>query len=136
MAHQPIKLAIIDDHDIMREGLVLLLEDEPSIHIVGLGSNGFEALALAKVKQPHIMLMDISMVGMSGLEATRQITQDYPDIKIIMLTMHEDEAFFRQAMEAGARGYFLKGSDLENLLKTIKLVDEGGTYISPSLTGQ
>ncbi len=135
MVTQKIKLLIVDDHDIMREGLHLLLEEEQDIEIVGLASNGQEAIDKTKAIKPDIVLMDISMVGMSGLEATRHIVQSIPEVSVIILTMHENKAFFLEALQAGASGYFLKGSDSEDLAKAIRAVYDGDTYLTPRLAG-
>jgi two-component system, NarL family, response regulator DegU len=135
MSKQPIKLIIIDDHDIMREGLLLLLQDDPQIEVVGMASSGEEGLALVNELKPDIALMDITMEGMNGLEATRQIGETTPETSVIILTMHEDKAFFLEALAVGASGYFLKGSDTEDLIKTIHIVNEGGTYLTPRLAG-
>lgn len=135
MPKQLIKLIIVDDHDIMREGLMLLLQDDPQIEVVGMASNGKDGLALVSSLKPDIVLMDISMEGMSGLEATKKIGETTPETNVIILTMHEDKAFFLEALTAGASGYFLKGSDSEDLIKTIHIVNEGGTYLTPRLAG-
>ena len=136
MLSQPIKLLIVDDHDIMREGLVLLLEDQPDIEIVGLASDGQEAIEKNKTLKPDIILMDIAMKGISGLEATRRIVESTSEANIIMLTMHENRIFFLESLRAGASGYFLKGSDSEDLSKTIRQVFDGGIYLSPRLAGE
>ena len=135
MSTQPIKVIICDDHDIMREGLVMLLEDESGIDIVGLATNGQEAIDMVNTLKPDIVLMDITMEGMNGLEATRQIISNNDDTNIIILTMHEDKAFFLEALQAGANGYFLKGADTEDLVRAIQTVHDGGTYLTPQLAG-
>jgi len=135
MQSQPIKIIICDDHDIMREGLVLLLEEEPTIKIVAVASSGQQAIDQVNTLKPDIVLMDITMEGMSGLEATRHIIQNTTDTNVIILTMHEDKAFFLEALKAGANGYFLKGSDTEDLVRAIRTVHEGGTYLTPHLAG-
>ncbi|MCA9927085.1 MAG: response regulator transcription factor [Anaerolineales bacterium] len=135
MQPHPIKTIICDDHDIMREGLVLLLEDEPLLKIVGLASNGQEAIDQVNALKPDIVLMDITMEGMNGLEATRHITESTPETNVIILTMHDDKAFFLEALHAGASGYFLKGADTEDLVRAIQTVHEGGTYLTPHLAG-
>ncbi len=136
MLSQSIRLLIVDDHDIMREGLVLLLEGEPDIEIIGLASDGQEAIEKNKALKPDIILMDIAMKGISGLEATRRIVESTSEASIIILTMHENRAFFLEALRSGASGYFLKGSDSEDLAKTIRIVYDGGTYLTPRLAGE
>ena len=135
MPTQKIKLIICDDHDIMREGLVMLLEDEPSLNIIGLASNGQEAIDMVITLKPDIVLMDITMEGMNGLEATRHIVKNNDHTNVIILTMHDDKAFFLEALQAGANGYFLKGADTEDLVRAIQTVHDGGTYLTPQLAG-
>ena len=135
MQTQPIKIIICDDHDIMREGLVMLLEEEPNLEIVGVAGNGQEAIHLVNALKPDIVLMDITMEGMNGLEATRQIVKSTTSTNVIILTMHEDKAFFLEALQAGANGYFLKGADVEDLVRAIQTVYDGGTYLTPQLAG-
>jgi len=135
MANQPIKIIIVDDHEIMRKGLVRLLRHEKDLQIVDVATNGRQAISLAREQAPDVILMDIVMDGMGGLEATRAILAEFPDIKVIMLTMYEEKAFFREALAAGATGYFLKGSDSAELVNTIRVVYKGGTYLAPKLAG-
>ena len=134
MAGQPIKLIIVDDHAIMREGLAKLLADESDLEIVGVAGDGREAVDLALNEPADVILLDIVMGDMTGLEAAREILSERPDIKVIMLTVYQEEAFLREALQAGASGYFLKGSDSRELISTIRNVYEGGTYLSPKMT--
>lgn len=133
MSDQPIRLLVVDDHDIMRQGLVRLLQHEDDLDVVGLADNGRQAIILAGLVKPDVILMDIVMDDMGGLDATREILAELPRVKVIMLTMYEEKAFFEEALAAGARGYFLKGSDSAELAKTIRIVHQGGTYFSPRL---
>lgn len=135
MSSHKIKLLIVDDHDIMRKGLVRLLQHEPDLHIVGTATNGHEAVAAARQERPDIILMDVVMEKMGGLEATREILSEFPQTKVIMLTMYAEKAFFKEALAAGATGYFLKGSDSDELINTIRVVYSGGTYFAPTLAG-
>lgn len=130
-----IKVIIVDDHDIMREGLQMLLEDAPHLDVVGMASSGEAGIELVQQHRPDIVLMDITMDGINGLEATRQISETVPETNVIILTMHEDKAFFLEALAVGASGYFLKGSDSEDLVKAIQIVHEGGTYLTPRMAG-
>jgi two-component system, NarL family, response regulator NreC len=130
-----IRLIIADDHAIMREGLVALLEDEPDLRVVGQAGGGLEAVALVRQQQPDIALLDITMPGMNGLEVTRRLVAEQPEVKILILTMHEEEAFFFEALRAGAAGYMLKGASSEELLGAIRAVYEGGVYLPPQLAG-
>lgn len=136
MSSQPIKLIVVDDHDIMREGLVRLLKHEPDLQIVGLASNGREAVDLARRKPADVILLDIVMDDMSGLEAARQILSVRPEVKIVMVTMYEEKAFLYEALQSGASGYFLKGSNSNELINTIRNVHKGGTYLDPKMAGR
>jgi len=135
MVRKQIKLLVVDDHAIMREGLVRLLEHESDLKVVGLANNGREAIDIAKQKKADVILLDIVMDDMSGLEAARQILSIQPEIKVVMITMYEEKAFFFDALRAGARGYFLKGSDSNELIHTIRNVHKGGTYLDPKMAG-
>lgn len=132
---QIIQLIIADDHTIVREGLVSLLEDEPDLKVVGQAGTGREAVALARRHRPDIALLDITMPDMTGLEATRAITAELPEVKVLILTMHEEEAFFFEALRAGAAGYVLKGAGSDELLSAIRAVHEGGVHLPAKLAG-
>jgi len=132
---KPIRLIIADDHAVVREGLAAMLEDEPDLQVVGLVGTGRAAVALARQQQPDIALLDITMPDMNGLEATRQLMAAQSMVKVLILTMHEEEAFFFEALRAGAAGYVLKGADSEELLSAIRAVHEGGVYLPPKLAG-
>jgi len=132
---KPIRLIIADDHAVVREGLAAMLEDEPDLQVVGLVGTGREAVALARQQQPDIALLDITMPDMNGLEATRQLMAAQSMVKVLILTMHEEEAFFFEALRAGAAGYVLKGAGSEELLSAIRAVHEGGVYLPPKLAG-
>ena len=133
MTNSTIRLIIVDDHAIMREGLVNLLGHDPDLHIVGLASSGREAVALAQREVVDVILLDIVMDDMTGLEAARQILTAKPDVKIVMMTMYEEKAFIQEARQIGVSGYFLKGSNSTELMQVIRLVHEGGSYVSPKL---
>jgi DNA-binding NarL/FixJ family response regulator len=124
---KPIRLIIADDHAVVREGLAAMLEDEPDFRVVGLAATGREALSLARQHQPDIALLDITMPDMNGLEATHQIVHERAAIKVLILTMHEEEAFFFEALRAGAAGYVLKGAETEELIGAIRAVHEGAS---------
>ena len=102
-----IRVLIADDHVIVREGLRALLEAQPDIKVVGEATDGEETVNRTKEIQPDIILMDITMPGMNGLEATRQIKEHYPDVKILVLTMHESDEYFFKILDAGASGSFV-----------------------------
>jgi DNA-binding NarL/FixJ family response regulator len=109
-----ISVLLVDDHALVRRGFRRILEDEPDIAIAGEASDGEEALKLARELHPRVVIMDCALPGMSGLQATRQILQQFPETLVLMLSMHPEETLVRQALEAGARGYVLKNAvDLE-----------------------
>lgn len=132
------RILVVDDHTLFREGLAALLETAPGMQVVGEAGTGTEALALAQQQQPEVILMDIMMPEMNGIQATRRILQARPETGIIMLTMLEDDDSLFAAMCAGARGYILKGADKAEVLATIAEVAEGraifGAAIATRLT--
>lgn len=129
----PIKLLIADDHTLFREGLRVLLAATPDVEVVGEAATGDEATALAAQHQPDVILMDIQMPGVNGVEATRRIIHTSPHIGVIMLTMLEDDDSVFAAMRAGARGYILKGADKAEVLKTIRAVAGGEALFGPAI---
>ncbi|MBS1251785.1 MAG: Oxygen regulatory protein NreC [Anaerolineales bacterium] len=131
-----IRLIVVDDHTIVREGLISLIEDEPDLAAVGQGGTGRDAVTLARQHRPDIALLDIAMPDMNGLEATREIAAEFPELDVLILTVHEEEAFFFEALRAGAAGYALKGSGSDELLGAIRAVHEGGVYLPPALAGR
>jgi len=133
---KPIRLIVADDHVIVREGLVALLEDEPDLEVVGQAGTGREAVSLVRQHRPDIALLDIAMGDMTGLEATRQFARELPEVNVVILTMHEEEAFFFEALQLGASGYILKGARSEELLTAIRAVYGGGVYLPPKLAGR
>jgi len=132
-AQGPIRVLIVEDHTIVREGLHLLLQRNREIAIVGEASNGQEAIELAAALQPDVILMDIRLPDVDGLEATQRIKVEYPGIAVIMLTMHDDEEYVIGAVRAGAAGYILKDVSPNDLVSAIRTVYDGGTIIEPSL---
>ncbi len=123
-----IRVLVIDDHQVVREGLRHLLGQEEDIEIVGQGSNREEALFQVEILSPDIVLMDIKMPGINGIELTRQVMQKYPSCKVIMLTLYDE--YLNQAMEAGAKGYLLKDIKREELAQAIRQVYSGQVVIS------
>ncbi len=128
-----IRILIADDHSLVREGLTKILELEEEFEIVGHASNGLEALEKIKEKKPDILLLDINMPVMGGLATLRKINEEKLKIKTIMLTIHEAREYLMETMELGALGYILKDSDSQSLLKAIKDVYAGDSYIQPKL---
>jgi len=127
------RLALVDDHKMFRSGLRFLLNDIPEIKVVGEASNGLEFLELAANEIIDIVLMDINMPGMNGLEATREALKLYPKLKIIVLSMHGEEEYYDQMVDAGVQGFLLKNSGVEDLTAALQAVINGGTYFSQEL---
>lgn len=130
---KPIRVLIADDHTIVRSGVRLLLEAEPDIKVVGEALDGGEVLTMAGALHPDIILMDIAMPGMDGLEATRQIKDRWPEIGILVLTMHRSDEYFFEMLKHGASGYVLKGADPGELIKAVRVVGQGEVYLHPSV---
>jgi DNA-binding NarL/FixJ family response regulator len=131
-----ISVLLVDDHSLVRRGFRRMLEDEEDIHVVGEASDGEEAVKLARSLKPQVIVMDCALPGMSGLQATRKILQLAPQTLILMLSMHAEETWVRQAMDAGARGYVLKNAmDLE-LGSAIRRMIKGETVLDAQLSRQ
>jgi DNA-binding NarL/FixJ family response regulator len=130
---KPIRVLIADDHVLFREGVHAILKSVPDIEIVGEAGTGQEALALASDLIPDVILMDIQMPDLNGVEATRRILETQPDSGIIIVTMLEDDDSLFSAMQAGARGYVLKGADKAEMLKSIRAVAEGEALFGPAI---
>ena len=129
-----ISVLLVDDHSLVRRGFRRMLEDAPDILVVGEASDGAEAIRLAQELRPRLIVMDCALPGMSGLIATRRILEMYPQIAILMLSMHSEDTWVRQALDAGARGYILKNAvDLE-LVTAIRRVAAGETVLDPQLS--
>ena len=127
------KVLITDDHAIVREGLQAILSVQSDIEVVGEAIDGEESVKKAKELQPDIVLMDITMPGMNGLEATRLIKKQNPEMKILVLTMHEEDDYFYRILEAGASGYFIKGGSFTELLSALRAVFHGDVFIYPTM---
>lgn len=131
-----IKVLLVDDHTLLRQGLRKLLELEPSLEVVGEGGNGKEALEKAKDLQPDVILLDINMPGMNGVEATSLLKQTQPELKIIILTIHKDDEYIFEAIKAGASGYILKDVETKELIKAIQTAAAGESIIDPALASR
>ncbi|MEE9471466.1 MAG: response regulator transcription factor [Gemmatimonadota bacterium] len=129
-----IRVVIADDHAIVREGISSLLETQPDIEVAGEARNGQEVLDKARELKPDIILMDITMPGMSGLEATRLIREQNPDTKVLVLTMHEGDEYFFKLLDAGASGYLVKGCSSEELVTAMRAVHRGDVFLYPTMT--
>ncbi len=130
-----IKICIVDDHQMMREGLRSMLERETDLKIVCEAENGRDAMRLIPDIRPDVVIMDINMPDMNGIEATRQIIQENPRIKVIALSMHKDKYFVTDMLKAGASGYLLKDCSRQELNDAIRAVAESKCYLSPEITG-
>ena len=130
-----IRVLIADDHGLVRAGIRALLEKQSNIEVVDEARNGHEALALATQLRPDVVLMDISMPELSGLDVVRQLGKDFPEVRCIILSMHADEEHVWQALQAGAAGYLVKGGSLAELELAITSVARGETYLSPGVSG-
>ena len=130
---EPIRVLIADDHTIVRSGVHMLLETEPDFVVVGEALNGSEAIELAQSLKPDLILMDITMPEMDGLEATRQIKEHWPEINILVLTMHRSDEYFFEILKAGASGYILKTADTEELLQAARATARGDVFLNPSM---
>ncbi len=129
-----IRILVADDHALVRAGICALLEQRPRLEVVAEAQDGNEALRLAAELQPDIVLMDIAMPSLSGLEATRKLEKEWPNVRVIILSMHSDEQHVLQALRAGAAGYLLKGASFEELDLAITSVVNGDIYLSPSIS--
>ncbi len=132
----PIHILIADDHTLFRDGLKALFGSLPDTEVVGEAATGTETVALAEELQPDVVLMDIQMPGLNGIEATRRIVQTSPHIGVIVVTMFEDDDSVFAAMRAGARGYVLKGADQEEMLRTIQAVARGEALFGPAIAAR
>lgn len=129
-----IKVLLADDHVILRHGLSKSLQNEPDIEVVAQANNGHSTIQLTRELTPDIVLMDIGMPGLNGIEATRVITDDFPKTRIIALSMHSAKKFVTEMFKAGACGYLLKDCDYDELVNAIRVVASGKKYISPSIS--
>jgi two-component system response regulator DegU len=128
------RIVIIDDHQLFREGVKRILEFEEQFEVVAEGADGNEALELVEQHRPDIVIMDINMPNMNGVEATRQLVETYPSTKVVVLSIHDDENYVMHALKTGATGYLLKDMDADTLIEAVKVVAEGGSYLHPRVT--
>ena len=128
------KVLIADDHKIVREGLKTLIDKQETMQVVAEAENGLDAVQIARKLRPDVVIMDLGMPQMNGIEATREVTAHDPEIKVIALSMHSDKRFVLQMIKAGASGYLLKDSAFEELITAIKTVVANQSYLSPKIT--
>ena len=131
-----VQVVLVEDHVLVRAGLCALLQGVPEIRIVGEASDGHEALDIIQECRPDVVLMDITMPGLNGLEVTARVTRELPDVRIIILSMHLNEEYVMEALRAGAKGYLLKDAAPAELVHAIKAVSEGETYLCEAVSKQ
>lgn len=129
-----IKIILADDHTIVRHGLNKSIQLQDNMEVVGQAPDGLSAIQLVRELKPDIVIMDISMPDINGMDATREITQDFPNVKVIALSMHSAKKFVREMFKAGASGYLLKDCEFDELAKAIRIVMSGKSYLSPEIT--
>jgi DNA-binding NarL/FixJ family response regulator len=134
--YEPVRLAIVDDHELSRAGVRDMLMDVDDFEIVGEATDGLEALELCRSAHPDLVLMDLRMPRMDGLTATRAIKEEYPEISVLVMTMHENPDYLLRALRAGAAGYILKDADYEDVVSAIKRVLSGEFPFAPELAAQ
>jgi DNA-binding NarL/FixJ family response regulator len=132
----PTRLAIVDDHELARESLQNMLSDEIDIEIVGEAANGRQALLLCSRLRPDLILMDVRMPEMDGLAATKEVKQRYPEISVMMLTMHENPDYLLEALKAGAAGYVLKDAPQDDIIEAVRRVRNGESPLDPELAAR
>lgn len=130
-----LRVLLVDDHQIIRDGLRAILEQQAGMCVVGEAANGHEAIALASSTRPDVVVMDISMPGLNGIDATRRITSELPGIHVVGLSMNVDRRYVLAMLSAGAMGYLLKDSAASELVRAIRTVAAGQSYLSPGITG-
>ena len=130
-----IRVLLADDHRLFRSGLRSLLQQRSDMEVVGEAEDGREAAEMAASLVPDVVIMDITMPGLNGMEATRQIASRHPQVKVIALSVHSDRRFVENMLKAGASGYLLKDSSLEEVVRAIKAVLDNQTYLSPAIAG-
>ena len=129
------RIMVVDDHKIVREGLRKLIEDDGNFEVIGEAGNGREGIRLARQLQPDIVIMDVAMSEMNGIEATRQLMTAQPEVRVLALSMHSDSRFVKQMLEAGALGYLLKDDAFEEIVTALRSLVVGRMYVSPQASG-
>ncbi len=135
MPDRAIKILLVDDHTIVRQGLNLIISAQPDLEVVGEAANGREAVELAGKLHPDMVLMDVAMPELNGIEATRRLVSSNNRVKVLVLSMHKEAVYVREILKAGARGYILKDAIDTELLNAIRSIAKGDGYISPAVSG-
>lgn len=135
MPDRAIKILLADDHTIVRQGLKLIISAHPDLEVVGEAANGREAVEIAEKLRPDMVLMDVAMPELNGIEATRRLVAANARVKVLVLSMHKEAVYVREILKAGARGYILKDAIDTELLNAIRSVAKGDGYISPAVSG-
>jgi DNA-binding NarL/FixJ family response regulator len=130
----PLRLVVVDDHGVVRRGVRALLESHPGWEVVGEGGNGREAVELVRTLHPDVIILDLSMPDMNGLEATRRIVEESPSTEILVLTMHHSEQLAREVLQAGARGYLLKSDADQNLIAAVESLSQHKPFLTSTVT--
>jgi RNA polymerase sigma factor (sigma-70 family) len=130
-----IRILLADDHAVVRRGFGLILGQEPDMQVIGEAGNGVDAVRLALELRPTLVIMDIAMTPVNGVEATRRIIEAAPDTRILILSMHKDAVYVRETLRAGAKGYLLKESIDQDLLRAVRAVAQGDGFLSPEVSG-
>jgi len=133
---QPLRVLLADDHPIVRAGIRAELEKLPKVQIVGEAEDGREAIELVRTRQPHVVFMDISMRGLNGIEATARIAREFPKVRVVILSMHQNEEYFWQALKAGAVGYLLKKAATSELAVALSRIAHGEIYLSREISNR
>ena len=133
---KPIRLLLADDHTLVRAGIRALLEKLPGVEVVGEAGDGREVLNLVKARQPDVVLMDISMPGLNGLEAAARMAKEFPDVRVVILSMHNNEEYVWRALKAGVAGYLLKKAATAELETALQRVVHGGGYLSREISAR
>jgi len=133
MANRPIRILIADDHAVVRRGFRLILESQPGLEVIGEACTGHDAVAQAIALEPDLVIIDVSMPELNGIEATRRIVEQVPRTRVLALSMHRDGVYVREMLRAGAKGYLLKDADDEALIDAVQAVARGDAYLSPSV---
>lgn len=127
-------IVLVDDHSLVRDGIRALLESEDDLSVIGEGADGMEAIALVQEKKPDVLIVDIRMPKMTGIEAVQQLSVSDPEVKCLILSMHDSEEYILQSVSAGAKGYLLKDTGKTEFIKAIHTVQEGGKYYSGDIS--